>query len=141
MHILISEDLGPEGFVAFEVDCFIDKHSERLVGEEEVLFFCAKDASWVRIGSGMEDMRDGGSGIDGIDFVVVAPYEGVLSREPSEGGGNGGFEDVARLHDHGNLHCDLLGKAAFRGSFGTTCQLWPRAAATGFHHHGPWRRT
>jgi hypothetical protein len=125
----------------FEVNCFIDEHGERLVGEEEVLFFCAKDTSWVRIGSGTEVTGDGGSGVDGVDFVTVTSYEGVLPCEPSESGGNWGFEDMARLHDHSDLRCDLLSKAVFGGSFGTTCQLWPRAAATCLHHRGPWRQT
>jgi hypothetical protein len=100
-----------------------------------------KDTSRVWIRSGSEDAGDGGSGVDGIDFIAVTSYEGVLSREPSEGGRDGGFEDVARLCDHSDLGCDLLSKATLRGSFGATRQLWPRAAATSFHHRGPRRQT
>jgi hypothetical protein len=125
----------------FEVDRFVDEHGEWLVGEEEVLFFRTKDTSWVWIGSGAEVAGDGGSGVDGMDFAAVAYHKGVLPCEPLEGGGNWGFEDAARLCDCGNLHCDLLGKAAFGGSFGATRQLWPRVVATGFHHRGPRRRT
>jgi hypothetical protein len=136
-HISVSENLSPEGFIALEVDCFIDEHGERLVGEEEVLFFCAKDASQVQIGSGAEVVGDGGLGVDSIDFIAVTSYEGVLPCELSEGGGDGGIKDVACLHDCCDLHGNLLGKAAFRGSVGATCQLWPRVAATSLHHRGP----
>jgi hypothetical protein len=122
----------------FKVDRFVDEHGEQLVGEEEVLFFRAKDASQVWIGSGAEVTGDGGSGVDGVDFVAIASYEGVLSREPLEGGGDRGFEDAARLCDRGDLCGDFLSKAVLGGSFGAMCQLWPRAAATGLHHCSPW---
>jgi hypothetical protein len=125
----------------FKVDRFVDEHGEWLIGEEEVLFFRAKDASQVWIGSGMEVTGDGGSGVDGVDFVAVASYKGVLPCESLEGEGNGGLEDAARLRDHGDLRCDLLGKAAFGGPFGAMHQLWPRAAATCLHHRGPRRQT
>ena len=81
---MVSEHLGPEGFIAFEVDRFVDEHGEWLVGEEEILFFHAKDSLRVRIRSGAEDAGDGGSGIDGVDFAAVASYEGVLPRKSSE---------------------------------------------------------
>jgi hypothetical protein len=125
----------------FEVDCFIDEHGERLVGEEEVFFLRAKDTLRVWIRSGAEVVGDGGLGVDGVDFVAIASYEGVLSREPSESGGDGGFKDMAHLRDRGDLRCNLLSKAAFGGSFGAMCQLWPRVAATCLHHCGPRRRT
>jgi hypothetical protein len=137
VHVSVSKHLGPEGFIAFKVNHFVDEHGERLVWEKEVLLFRAKDASWVRIGSGAEVTGDGGSGVDGVDFVTVASYKGVLPRESSEGGGNGGFKDTACLRDRCDLHCDLLSKAMFGGSFGATRQLWPRAAATGLHHRSP----
>jgi hypothetical protein len=141
VHISVLEYLSPEGFIALEVNRFIDKHSERLVREEEVLFFCAKDALWVWIRSGVEVVGDGGSGVDGVDFVAIVSHEGVLSCETSEGGGDGGLENVAHLCDHGDLCCNLLGKAMFGGSFGAMRQLWPRVAATSLHHCGPWHWT
>jgi hypothetical protein len=141
MHVSVSEYLGLEGFIVFEVDRFVDEHGERLVGEEEVLFFCAKDTSRVWIGSGAEVTGDGGSGIDSIDFIAVASYEGVLPRESSEGRGDGGFKDAAHLCDHGDLCGDLLSEVAFGGSFGATRQLWPRAAATSFYYRSPRRQT
>jgi hypothetical protein len=87
VHVSVSENFGSEGFVAFEVNCFVDKHGERLVGEEEVFFLCAKDTLQVWIGSGAEVTGDGGSGINGIDFAAITSYKGVLSHDPSEGGG------------------------------------------------------
>jgi hypothetical protein len=86
MHVLVLENLGLEGFIVFKVDRFIDKHGERLVGEEEVLFFHAKDTSRVQIRSGTEVTGDGGLSVDSIDFVAITSYKGVLSREPLEGG-------------------------------------------------------
>jgi hypothetical protein len=103
VHVSVLGNLSPEGFIVFEVDCFVDEHGEQLVGEEEVFFLCAKDTSWVWIGSGMEVTGDGGLGIDSIDFVAIVSYEGVLFCELSEGGGNRGFEDAAHLHNHSDL--------------------------------------
>jgi hypothetical protein len=85
------EHLSPEGFVVFKVDHFIDEHCEWLIREEEVLFLHAQEYLEIRIRSGTEVTGDRGSGIDSVDFVAVMSYEGVLSHEPLEGGGDGGL--------------------------------------------------
>jgi hypothetical protein len=49
----VPPDLGLEHDILLEVEGFVDKHGKRLVLEEEVFFFGAKNTTgvWVLVGS------------------------------------------------------------------------------------------
>jgi hypothetical protein len=46
-YIIVLVNLSLEGFISFEIECFIDEHGEWLIREEEVFFFGAKNSSGV----------------------------------------------------------------------------------------------